>query len=91
VEKEQDVIGSVAREAAELIEGQRASYGDYEDQFTYLAELISAYLRYPVSAKECAMIMVLVKLSRDKVGKYNKDNFRDAIGYLALADGLSAK
>lgn len=90
---------SIITEAAEIINGERQDqYGNPEDSFALIAEDWSNYLRrrfmkiIPLEPKDVARMMVILKLCRMHGQKANRDNWRDAIGYLAIeADRLNAK
>jgi hypothetical protein len=81
----EDVI-SLARR---LTDSDRPSeYGPPEDCFRDIAGMWSEYLGYGVSARDVTMMMILLKICRDKFGK-KKDNLVDIIGYARCADLLN--
>lgn len=72
--------------AKEIVcKGREQEYGSPEDSFESIAKLWTAYLDYPISAKDVAMLMILLKTARAKTGRYKDDNFIDIIGYAACA------
>lgn len=81
----EDVI-SLARR---LTDSDRPSeYGPPEDCFRDIAGMWSEYLGHSVSARDVTMMMILLKICRDKFGK-KKDNLVDIIGYARCADLLN--
>ena len=81
---------TILTEAAELVKGARAKqHGDYTKLQSRIAELWSAYLATPVNASQVAFCMTLLKVARDEVGDFNKDDGRDGTAYTALWAALS--
>jgi hypothetical protein len=78
--------------ASQLIDGDRdKQHGDRHKNFTHIANLWTAYFGFPISAKQVAWAMVLVKMSRDANGEFSRDNAIDGSGYCALAGELGEK
>lgn len=80
---------SVLLEAQRLTHGaRRADYGPPIDDYARTAAMASGLLRdkltSPITASEMAMIMVLVKLSR-QINAPKRDNMVDAAGYAWVA------
>lgn len=80
---------SILKEAEMLTHGnRRQAYGQPIDDYSRTAAMASGLLRdklkAPISASEMAMIMVLVKLSR-QINKPGRDNMVDAAGYAWVA------
>jgi hypothetical protein len=76
----------VCRRAIDLIGGDRAcQHGDVVAAHTNIAVLWSAYLGTPITARDAALMMVLLKVARTKTGTYNPDDYVDAAGYSAIA------
>lgn len=89
---------SVLSEAYQVINGDRQDvYGSPEDSFQIIAEFWNIYIRYKFKSLkinlkpiDVAHLMALFKEARILGQKPERDNYRDAIGYLALAaDRLS--
>ena len=83
---------ALCEEALKTINGERQDrYGNPEDLFELISELWESYLnaRNPefnlvVRNDDVAIMMTLLKIAR-MTGQGSRDNFIDAIGYLALA------
>ena len=52
---------------------------------TNIAALWSAYLGMPITARDAALMMVLLKVARTKTGAFNLDDYVDAAGYAGIA------
>jgi hypothetical protein len=77
---------TILRTAEELINGNRhAEYGPALQMHQRIGALWSAYLGHEVSPVDVAMMMVLLKASRIKVGGSVGDSFVDIAGYSAIA------
>lgn len=75
-------------EAASVVKGERQeSYGPAERNLSRIAELWSAYLDHPITARNVAVMMILLKTARD-AHKTKHDNMVDICGYAYLADIL---
>jgi hypothetical protein len=80
----------ILTEAASLVSGdRRETHGNAKSQFNCTAALWSAYLGCTLSAKDVALMMMLLKVSRTQHGKHNDDDFVDGAGYFALAAEVS--
>lgn len=83
--------GSVCLEAVKTINGARQdAYGNPEDSFKGIGELWAAWGRaasgsFGSPRWDAAMRMALMKIARIANGVDDRDSYRDAIGYLALA------
>ena len=81
---------------AEILEAARVcvcgereqDYGSPEDSFSLIGKLWSAYMGVPVSPKDVAMCMALLKVARIKAGD-KVDSFVDLAGYAACAGEIS--
>lgn len=83
--------GKVAIEALRVINGERQdTYGNPEDCFIDIAGLWSVYSGHHFTDVDVAIMMALLKIARMKGGLTHRDNFVDAIGYLALASDIVA-
>jgi hypothetical protein len=91
-----DVAADIGTEAIDLISKDRAkTHGHALVQHQVAADLWTAYLKgrgklnfAPLTAHEVAMLLMLLKASRDAVGSRNRDNFVDAVGYACLAGAI---
>jgi len=78
--------GKVLAESITIINGDRQDqYGNPEDCFDDIARLWSWYLDADLSPAQVSMMMVLLKIAREKM-KHKHDNIVDACGYLGLYD-----
>ena len=68
-----------------VCEDGEQQYGKPEDNFNEIAKLWSIYLGYPISAKDVAIMMALLKIARIKSGMHKDDNYIDLAGYAACA------
>lgn len=83
---------------AEILEAARVcvcgererDYGAPEDSFALIGRLWTAYLGTPVTPKDVAMMMALLKVARIKVGD-KADSFIDLAGYAACAGEIAGK
>jgi hypothetical protein len=82
----------VCHRAGNLIGGERArQHGDALAAHTNVAVLWSAYLGVPITARDAALMMVLLKVARTKTGDFNPDNYVDAAGYAAIAAEVAGR
>lgn len=80
--------GEILITACSLINSTRQDdYGPPLDSFKRLAAMWSAYLGHEVSAKDVAICLTLLKLSRES-HRHKQDNLLDAAGYIGLAADL---
>ena len=90
-----DVSHSILTEAARIVQGDRnATHGDKERSFRVIADLWNAYLDGrknpgPISPRDVAAFMVLLKLARSVQGTAARDHFVDAAGYAGIAGELA--
>ena len=92
IEQEQSgcptVLSDCLTEAASFVKGERQeSYGPAERNLTRIAELWSSYLGHPITSRNVAVMMILLKAARD-AHKTKHDNMVDICGYAYLADIL---
>ena len=79
----------ILAEATALVSASRAEqHGDYKTCHEQIARLWSAHLGTEIEAQDVALMMILVKLARAKVGGPNPDNYVDMCGYAAIAGAL---
>ncbi len=89
-------IDEIAKEAAELIAGDRGDYGDFRPNLELCGNLWSSYLgakrnvHLDISGEDVAMLMVLLKAARVASGGYKKDNFVDIAGYASIAGAFKS-
>lgn len=86
---------AILREAADIVAGTRnGTRGDKERSFSVIASLWDAYLsgrkvQGPVTPRDVAQMMVLLKIGRTIQGTPARDHFLDAAGYSAIAGELA--
>ena len=91
------VAHAILTEAAGIVQGARnATHGDKERSFAAIADLWNAYLdnraggqEAPISPRDVASLMVLLKLARSIQGQAVRDHFVDAAGYAAIAGEMA--
>lgn len=80
----------ILEEAARIVTGERQNqYGDAEDSFGLIAGLWGDYLNHPVSSKDVALMMILLKVAREKGGNGKADNWVDIAGYAACGGEIA--
>lgn len=80
---------TVLDEAERIVGGARAeSYGKAERNLGRIAAMWAAYLDHPVTARDVAQMMVLLKVARD-AHRAKRDNLVDQAGYTLLADMIA--
>lgn len=76
---------SILEEAQRLVYGNRQSaYGHPLDDYTKVAALWSVIINAEVTAKQAALCMVAIKISRE-LHMHKRDNLVDGAGYFAVA------
>jgi len=81
--------GSILLTACDLVNGERQrEYGPPGECIGNTADLWSAYLGHPVTAKDVGICLALVKIARE-AHSHKRDNLVDACGYLGLAADLA--
>lgn len=82
----QPIHENCLEEAGKIVRGSREdTYGPAERNLSRIAGMWSAYLSMPLTARQVAVMMVLLKASRDAF-KPKHDNMVDICGYAYLAD-----
>lgn len=76
----------VSEEIADTIGSRNGSHGDPIENHEHISNLWSSYFGFDVSATDVAACMVLLKLSRYKVGGQDRDHWRDSMGYAEIAN-----
>lgn len=85
------VSETILQEAQRIVYGDRqVSYGHPADDFTRTALMWTAILGAPVTAKQAALCMAAVKISRE-CNKPARDNLVDLAGYAAVAARIDAR
>lgn len=83
---DQSVPADCLEEAGKIVRGSREdTYGPAERNLSRIAGMWGAYLSVPLTARQVAVMMVLLKASRDAF-KPKHDNMVDICGYAYLAD-----
>ena len=78
----------IAEEAISLVYGARnKDYGHPYEDYTRTAAMWSAFLGHKIDAYQAALMMVMLKLSREQ-NKHKRDNMVDAHGYLLVASRI---
>lgn len=79
----------ILQEALSLVNAERLDdYGTPADSFGRIAAMWSAYLDRPLSCRDVACLMALLKLGRE-AHRHKRDNLLDAAGYIGLADDMA--
>lgn len=89
--REQDSpVARVFEESREAVLDDRGeTHGGIHDNFGQTAAFWSAYLGADVTPYDVAVMMVLLKASRQKSGDTDPDHYIDMAGYAAIANGLA--
>ena len=77
-------------EAKKVVYERNAAYGQPEDNFAITAELWSAYLGVPIQPEDVGMMMILLKVAREKY-QHKHDNLVDIAGYAECVARLERK
>lgn len=88
--------GTICRRAAGLVEGERnVTHGEALAVYADLAAAWNAYLNgrlapgHALTAKDTALMMALMKISRTRHGRHNPDNYVDLAGYGGIAGEIA--
>jgi hypothetical protein len=76
-------------ETIEILHSRGTQYGHPISNHKRIAELWTAYLGYPIQPNEVAICMCLVKISRQAEDPGVADNYKDALGYIAIAKTIT--
>ncbi len=80
----------ILTQAVSLVGGNRAgTHGDKKINHRNIANLWGAYLDYPLSPHDVAVMMVLLKVARTQAGSHNEDDYVDMAGYAGIAGELA--
>lgn len=75
---------SILSEAEKIVNGERqADYSDPVANFKHIAEIASAIMGKDITAEECCIVMIAVKLAREN-HKHKRDNLVDLAGYAEI-------
>lgn len=84
MDKIKTVRQTVLKQAEWCVCGKREEdYGSPEDSFGTIGQLWTIYTGHPVTAKDVAMMMALLKIARIMGGKGTMDSYIDLAGYAA--------
>lgn len=82
---------TILSEAEEIQAGKSESHGSPEDSFGRIAKYWTTYLNIEhdldveLTKADTAEMLALFKLARAQSGRYNKDDYRDRVGYCKFA------
>ena len=80
------ITKDILKEANSLISKDREKdYGDKVKNHENIAKLWSAYKGIEITAHDVAVMMVLLKIARTKLGEVRKDTYIDMSAYGAIA------
>jgi hypothetical protein len=74
-----------------IAQDRQDTYGDAEEGFKEIAGAWAWYLGRPITARDVAQMMVLLKMARGKFNPGHADTAIDQIGYSALAGEIALK
>ena len=66
-------------------------YGSPENNFARIAEFWSAYTGHPITAKDVAAMLALLKIARIASGHAKADNWVDLAGYAACGGEIETE
>jgi hypothetical protein len=79
---------SILSEAERIVNGERqADYSDPVENFKHIASIASAIMGKSVTAEECCIVMIAVKLARENY-KHKRDNLVDLAGYVEILNRI---
>lgn len=84
----------ICAQAGGLVSGNReATHGPKRENHQNIADLWNGYLgprvAGPLSARDVALMMALLKIARTKLGNHNPDDYVDGVGYMAIAGEIA--
>lgn len=98
MEKKQEVTAqNICEDVGELVGGERArQHGDKMETHQRIADFWSVYLRWcsdptKLKGEDVCNLQELLKIARRMGGKHNLDDYRDGVGYAAIAGELAEK
>jgi len=79
---------SILSEAERIVNGDRqADYSDPVANFERIASIASAIMAKDITAEECCIVMIAVKLARENY-KHKRDNLVDLAGYVEILNRI---
>ena len=82
----------MCRRAIDLVGGDRArQHGVALAVHSNIAVMWSVFLGMPITARDVALMMVLLEVARTKTGAFNPDDYVDAAGYSAIAAEVAGR
>ena len=79
---------SILSEAERIVNGDRqADYSDPVANFSRIASIASAIMAKDITAEECCIVMIAVKLARENY-KHKRDNLVDLAGYVEILNRI---
>ena len=79
---------SILSEAERIVNGERqADYSDPVANFNRIASIASAIMVKGITAEECCIVMIAVKLARENY-KHKRDNLVDLAGYVEILNRI---
>lgn len=79
-------------DAADIMQGKSDEHGSPENSFGRIASYWSVYLQIEhdcdieIDSADVAEMMALFKLARAQSGRYQRDDYRDRLGYTNFAN-----
>ena len=82
---------SILSEAERIVNGDRqADYSDPVANFKHIADIASAIMAKDITAEECCIVMIAVKLAREN-HKHKRDNLVDLAGYVEILNRIKER
>ena len=79
---------SILSEAERIVNGDRqADYSDQVANFNRIASIASAIMEKDITAEECCIVMIAVKLARENY-KHKRDNLVDLAWYVEILNRI---
>lgn len=78
----------IQKVADAILVDRQNTHGTPEDNFQTIADLWGIYLDYELTAKDVAVMMILLKVARMKSSPEYEDNYVDAAGYAIIGGSM---
>jgi len=79
------IMKSMLLQADEIIHGERVVlYGPASETFEFVADAFFALTEKHITARDIALIQVLLKLKRNQHSSQNPDHILDSLGYMGI-------